>query len=329
MRLSKSKVTNQRFVAHKPKICEDKIGIADIHSHTCYSGFSQLFHFLKYPESVATPDKMVDKAIEKNIDVLCITDHNEIDGAIRGQKYAKTGKLDIDVVIGEEITTASGEILGIFLNERIPPKLKVEETIDLIHEQGGLAIVPHPFSYFCPSIGWRARGLPIDGVEVLNGAHIDPYVNKLAKKLFANYFSNVGGSDAHSPKMIGNAFTIFNGKTSDELYNAIIHKETKAEGRSSPLRHWIYWTMEIAYGVFERLIRPPNNKKISEDTDWFADPLSLIDNLSIFKKIIVGCGCVTFIGTPLPLLCGMIGDGWTLWNGHKKWREVTNKVTSL
>jgi len=304
-------------------------GIADIHSHTSYSGFSQLFHFLKYPESVTAPEKMVDKAIKSGIDVLCITDHNEIKGAIKAQKYARNNKLNIDIVIGEEITTTEGEVLGIFLNECIPQHLKVEGTIEYIHEQGGLAIVPHPFSYFCPSIGWRARDLPVDGIEVLNGAHIDPYVNKLAKTLFADYFSNVGGSDAHSPKMMGNAFTRFNGKTADELYNAIIHKETEAGGRSSPLRHWIYWTMEIAYGVFDRLARSSDDKKMDDkNIDGFADPMSLIDDLSTGKKIAAGCGCITFIGTPLPLLCGVIGEGWIHWNGHKKWKEVTKKVKS-
>lgn len=302
-------------------------GIADIHSHTCYSGFSQLFHFLKYPESVTSPEKMVDKAIKSDIDVLCVTDHNEIEGAIKAQKYTKMSKLDIEVVIGEEITTVDGELLGIFLNERIPQQLKVEETIEIIHEQGGLAIVPHPFSYFCPSLGWRTKDLPIDGVEVLNGAHIDPYVNKLAKKLFTGYFSNVGGSDAHSSKMMGNAFTRFKGRTADDLYNAITRKETEPSGKSSPLRHWMYWTMEIAYGVFNRLTRSSNNKKmINKNIDGFADPLALIDNLSTGKKIIAGCGCITFMGTPLPILCGVLGEGWMHWNGHKKWKEVTNKM---
>jgi len=127
-------------------------GHADIHTHTHYSGFNKTF-FIPYPESVTPPERMVDAAVKKGLDVLCITDHDEIEGALRAQRYVREKELETEVVVGEEVTTADGPVLGLFLQERIPLELSVAETIDLIHGQGGLAVAPHPFSYLCPCLG--------------------------------------------------------------------------------------------------------------------------------------------------------------------------------
>ena len=194
------------------------MGRADLHCHTYLSGINKYLG-IPYPESVTPHEEMVDAAIKKNFDVLCITDHDNIEGAYRGQHYAVDKNLDIEVVVGEEITTSDGELLGLFIQEYIKPGLTAEETIDCIRDQGGLAVAPHPYSYHCPSLGEKIRMLNLDGIEILNGFHRDPYVNKLADKFFETApVSKTGGSDAHSRWMLGTAYTEFTGKTADDLY---------------------------------------------------------------------------------------------------------------
>ncbi|KAF5433826.1 hypothetical protein C5S35_15630 [Candidatus Methanophagaceae archaeon] len=94
-------------------------GHADLHTHTHYSGFNKAF-FIPYPESVTPPERMVDVAVKKGLDVLCITDHDEIEGSLRAQRYVREKELETEVVVGEEVTTAEGHVLGLFLQERIP-----------------------------------------------------------------------------------------------------------------------------------------------------------------------------------------------------------------
>ncbi len=144
-------------------------GRADVHVHTRYSGFGS-YSFLHFPESITEPVKAVEVASRKNLDVLCITDHNTIQGALVPKKHAR----DIDVVIGEEISSADGEILALFIQEEIKPMLSAPETLDHIHEQGGIAAAAHPFSPYCHSLETRIHDLKLDGVEVFNAYHLMP-----------------------------------------------------------------------------------------------------------------------------------------------------------
>ena len=162
------------------------MGRADTHLHTEYSGFQKL-GVIKFPESVVQPDKQVDKARENGMDVVCITDHDETHGAFLAERYARQKYDDIEVVVGEEVTTADGEIIGLFLTERIPDMLSVEETVDIIREQGGLVIAPHPFSFHVPGLKERILDLDIDGFEVINGGHPDKYTNMFARLVMDRY----------------------------------------------------------------------------------------------------------------------------------------------
>lgn len=296
-------------------------GRADLHTHTHYSGFGKVA-FIPFPESVTPPAKMVDAAVKKRLDVLCITDHNEIEGAWKAQRYVREKGLEIEVVAGEEVSTADGEVLGLFLQERIPRGLSAAETIDIIHDLGGLAVAPHPFSYRCPSLGMLIKELPLDGVEVLNAGHRDPYVNGLAQKNTEPHFARTGGSDAHSPKMLGNAYTEFEGQSAEVLYRTIQRQATKPCGGPSPLRHMIFWSMEIAHGVFKKLIAVP---KMEERRS--CDPLVRVDQMRCHNKIIAMGGCIAFMATPLPFVCGILSEGWIRSKGRKKWNEVNELLT--
>ena len=112
----------------------------------------------------------------KKIDLLCVTDHNTIKGALEAEKLEAEM-----VIVGEEITTEQGEILGMFLNEEISRGKSAPEAVDMIHSQGGLAIAPHPYSVLCPSIKDRIFSLELDGIETFNAYHRDGYSNRIAE----------------------------------------------------------------------------------------------------------------------------------------------------
>jgi predicted metal-dependent phosphoesterase TrpH len=167
----------------------------DLHSHTYYSH-----------DSMLKPEHLVEACLRAGINCLAVTDHNEIEGALQVKKIAP-----FMVIIGEEIRTQEGEIIGLFLKERIPPNLSAGETVRRIRKQGGLVYVPHPFSagvymrlkkavlddliHWVDIIeGWNSRGLmKRSDIKAQNYA-------RLHRKPFA------AGSDAHSRFEIGAAY---------------------------------------------------------------------------------------------------------------------------
>ena len=138
---------------------------------------------------------------------VCITDHDTIEGGLRLREMA-TG---LQVIVGEEITTADGELVGLYLETRVAPGLTAEHTIELIHEQGGLAYVPHPFSrnrrrHLRHSVLERVAPT-LDIVEVFNAREVASASNLRALE-FARQHSLPGGvgSDSHRPIEIGRAY---------------------------------------------------------------------------------------------------------------------------
>ncbi|MEP6808410.1 MAG: hypothetical protein ABI978_07395, partial [Chloroflexota bacterium] len=91
-----------------------------------------------------------------DLDLIAVTDHERIDGALRARELHEAGDYHFGLVIGEEITTRRGHLLALFLTERVPPLRPLEETIERIHDQGGIAIAPHPMAPLTPSIGRRS-----------------------------------------------------------------------------------------------------------------------------------------------------------------------------
>lgn len=105
---------------------------ADFHIHTLYS-----------PDSFMSPEALVKTAVRKNMTCLAVTDHNTVRGALAVQEIAP-----FRVIIGEEVSSADGEIIGLFLTETIPRDLSAQETVRRIKDQGGIVQVPHPFDRF-------------------------------------------------------------------------------------------------------------------------------------------------------------------------------------
>lgn len=181
---------------------------AELHCHSIYSK----------NDGVLTPEQIVAVAKKKKIDIIAITDHNEIKGALELQKIAPEW---LKVIIGEEITTKQGDIIGLFLNQKIAPFQDIRETIKEIKKQGGLVFVPHPLDRMRQnSIGeivLNAIKNQINAVEVFNARVIVGADNQKAK-LWAreNNIAGFVGSDAHFASEFGKATTCliseFNGE---------------------------------------------------------------------------------------------------------------------
>ncbi len=289
---------------------------ADLHIHTKYSGIGR-FWKLKFPDSVEEPRNILKMAKKRNIGVIAITDHNTIRGGIETKKLEK--EFDIEVIVGSEILTTEGEIIGLFLNEEIPKYLTPEETIERIKEQGGLAIAPHPYSPICKSLEDRIFDLDLDGVEVFNAYHRDGIVNNIAlNKVIENYhkkpFAFIGSSDAHIARMVGNAYTLFEGNSADDLYKAIIKKRTTFGGKPTPLYQAILWSYDIVLESEKKLIKSMLFKVEDEK----------INSIKFYKKILGVFGGFMYMFTPLPILSGFIGNYYLKKKAKEKLEECLN-----
>ena len=168
----------------------------DLHSHTMWSG-----------DSTTTPEELVEAVVATGIDVLCITDHN----AIRGAEELWS-RLPCRVVVGEELRTHAGEVIGLFLSERIPFGVSPREAAARIRAQGGLVYVPHPFDPMRrnlaePALCELADAGLLDAVEVLNAKTSLAHLNQRASDFAAERGIAAGaGSDAHVPDAIGAAY---------------------------------------------------------------------------------------------------------------------------
>jgi predicted metal-dependent phosphoesterase TrpH len=168
----------------------------DMHTHSEYS-----------PDS-RTPLAEQARAIrDAGLDVVCATDHNTIEGAVRLRELADGFR----VIVGEEISTRDGEMIGLFLERVVPRDLSGEDTIARIRDQGGLVVIPHPFSvnrrYHIRRAALDRLRASVDAIEVFNAREAFGLENRRA----AAYAHEHGvlasaGSDAHRAAEIGNAY---------------------------------------------------------------------------------------------------------------------------
>jgi len=169
--------------------------IADLHIHTCYSH-----------DCSTTPEELLAACDELGLEAIAVTDHNTIEGA---NEVARLAPGHIHVIIGEEVKTSEGEIIGLYLQDEIPAGLSAEETIERIKEQGGLVYVPHPFDplHLTPSYSFLAsHASDIDIVEVYNPRITFTGFNEKARRLARKYGIPGGaGSDCHVIEGLGTA----------------------------------------------------------------------------------------------------------------------------
>jgi len=194
---------------------------ADLHLHTNFSfdGFS-------------SPEEIVEAAIAKKIDCICICDHEEIKGAIKAIEYAQSKP--ILVIPGIEIKSKSGDILGLNIKKIIPNKLSAKATILEILKEGGLPVIAHPFDWAFPfkeidkyKDFFKEKQV---GIEVFNASlFLSPSNHRaleFAKELDLFF---TAGSDAHSSDFVSKAYLEIPGEnlTTEEVLVKVKNKEAK------------------------------------------------------------------------------------------------------
>lgn len=197
-------------------------GKADLHIHTTYS------------DGTASVCDVLERAAASHLPVIAITDHDTIDGALKGRRLAR--QFGVEVIIGEEVSTREGHLLALFIESELPPHRPVTETIAAVHAQGGLCIAAHPYDWASASLGQTRLRVAdrhhhpwhvwkVDALEVFNAGLSWPRNkrNQMAQRVAQELnIPAVGGSDSHSLATVGCGYTFFPGTSADDLYRAIV-----------------------------------------------------------------------------------------------------------
>jgi len=200
----------------------------DLHVHTLAS------------DGVSDVEAILEAAVKAGLDAIAITDHERIDAALAARAIAEGRGSPLEVIVGEEITTRGGHLVGLFLRRRIRPWHSLRSSVARIHEQGGLAIIAHPLVPYplCASARTIRRLMdepdPVfhpDGLEGFN-----PTTARMRWSRRAPAFAEevgiaaVAGSDAHAAHHVGRAVTTFRGEAVAGLRGAIARRDTGWEG---------------------------------------------------------------------------------------------------
>jgi predicted metal-dependent phosphoesterase TrpH len=203
----------------------------DLHTHSKYSS-----------DGFLDPEKMVKIAIKKGLSGIAITDHNTIKGGLKAKKYETD---EFRVIVGSEITTERGEVIGLFLSEDI----RSEAFVDIVEEiraQNGVVIIPHPFD------GIRSTAVHpdegdikfIDHLEVFNSRCILHRYNEKAAKFASDHdLKNIAGSDCHFMNELGKAGII---TRSDDILEAVLKGDLEIFGEKSwPINLGLTWILKL------------------------------------------------------------------------------------
>lgn len=169
----------------------------DLHSHTFYS-----------PDSRMRFGDIAQACQAAGIDVVATTDHHTADGALAFQAWAAENAPELEVIVGEEVMTDQGEVIGLYLQETIPSPCTLGEALDAIRDQGGLFLLEHPFDplrHGLDEVSWEVEP---DIIEVFNARTRLKGANAKAAELAQAKGAPVCAcSDAHSPGEFGAAYT--------------------------------------------------------------------------------------------------------------------------
>ena len=230
------------------------MGLADLHLHTIYSY-----------DGTASLAAVLNRAKQLGLDVIAITDHDEIAGALKAMKLASN--YGVEVIPGSEITTADGDLLAFFITEKVPAGLSLIETVLRVRELGGVCVAPHPMAGGMGMKSLSARTIlealrnplvaeTLIGIETYNGTSIDRISNHSANLLASSLnIAKTGSSDAHVIDTIGFGTTEFEGNTAADLLIALKNKTTKARRQNewSAFRIIGSWGMRYMESAFVRL----------------------------------------------------------------------------
>jgi predicted metal-dependent phosphoesterase TrpH len=223
-----------------PAMHNDTWSAADLHIHTTAS------------DGVASPEEVLEWVCSgTDLKIIAITDHNTNAGAIVAAELVASKSYPVEVIVGQEVESGDGHILGLWTPERIDPGMPAAETVAAIHAQGGFAIAAHPFAPRFWAKAGLARGsrrvydaVDYDGMEIANSTPLLFVANLMARfyqRSCGERFACTGGSDAHILPVIGTSRTYFRGETAAELRTALDARTTQVSLPGfSPMRNWRY-----------------------------------------------------------------------------------------
>lgn len=198
-------------------------------------------------DGLSSIEEILDSAERAGLDVIALTDHDDIRGAFALRELAAQRSSPVAVIPGVEVTTRSGHLLALWIEDEIPMFCSLADALSLIHRAGGMAIVPHPLSYLTFSIGEGAlRQLAeygddtrmVDAIELRNPSYAGRVRASRAVWLNAHVLriAETGSSDAHHAALVGTCWTDFPGSTPVELRTALQARSTTADGRGWTLK---------------------------------------------------------------------------------------------
>jgi predicted metal-dependent phosphoesterase TrpH len=195
-------------------------------------------------DGLSSPEAILDVAERVGLEIIALTDHDDIRGAFQLRDIAARRSSPVQVIPGVEVTTRSGHLLALWVEEEIPMFGALAATVSRIHRAGGVAIVPHPLSYLTFSVGEGALRVlaaapdalvHVDAIETRNPSYAGRVRGARAVWLNENvlHVAETGSSDAHHAKLVGTTWTDFDGTDGDALRRAIADRTTRPDGR-----HW-------------------------------------------------------------------------------------------
>lgn len=197
------------------------MGLADIHIHSIYSY-----------DATTTVRGVLKQASSSGLQVIAITDHDDLRGAFDARELAS--QYNLEVIPGVEVNTSDGHLLALFI-EKIPPRdLSLAETLLYVGDLGGIAVAPHPFNQLPGSLSMEkvistltkpALKSVLRGIEIYNMT-TQPFDEKVQKISSYLPFAKTAGSDAHVYWAIGTGITEFQGNTAAELRIALENATT-------------------------------------------------------------------------------------------------------
>ena len=201
-------------------------------------------------------DMLLAQAEAVGLDALAVTDHDEIDASLaaaeRAQEYGLVG------ITGMEVTSEAGHVLALGIDELVPPGLPFTETLERIRQQGGIAVVPHPFQRSRHGVAphvTEAELASADAIEVYNSRLFTGRSNRTAERFAApRNLPMTAGSDAHIAEMVGQAVTEIDAveRTAESILDAVCAGRTSVVGKRTP---WRISLRQFGGGVGRRVAR--------------------------------------------------------------------------
>jgi predicted metal-dependent phosphoesterase TrpH len=210
------------------------VGKADLHIHSaCGDGMATVAQLLEHADG------------RTDLSVIAVTDHDDITGGLEAREEWARGHHRVDVIAGMEVTTLQGHLIALFIEEPVPSLKPLAPTLEAIHRQGGLCVIPHPMNWLTRSIGEKAiakvmrqrgSGVYFDAIQLSGKGPGSGVGMGKARRLNREgyHLPEVGGSDAHFLPAVGSAYTVFEGESAEDLRRSILMGTTSAANGRYP-----------------------------------------------------------------------------------------------